>query len=325
MLEKPDLTKFLNATFSTNSQQHLATICAEHPQVASWLNHLLAKSMTHAVLDYQENRPNLKSAALATQVASSTGRLIAAEVKLSRRWQDLIAFFRALLALTLCSHSAEMANLMAQMVPELYKRLSTKDGKILAAVVENKPVYTDVPVFDIVVPDTAQPYIRTLRKSLGDSFTPANKLTRTFNCILTHAITLILSFSWTFFDEDTLPLFPDRLLGAKILFCPADYFPNATTLLKTLKTKGKVTLPDAGSTIPAPTNSTGVTKVTLWQRDEWLVGLLTHGNSGDSIVIASPTLDGHLSLWRLLADRSTPITADPLANLTLKTYLKHLS
>lgn len=317
----PSSAKFLAAAVNTDSRKYIAAICGEHPQVCLWLNHLLTKSLSHAVLDYNEDQIRVKSTVLATQVASSTGRLIKAEVKLSRRWQDVKAFFRALLALTLCSSTAKTADLMAHIVPELYKHLCSEDGQMLVAIVGDKPVYMGMPVFDIIVPETAQQHLSILRRNLGDSWTPPDKLARSFNAVLTQAINLIMSFSWTFFDENTLPLIPSRLLGANTLLCQADKFPNAATLLKRLRDKGWISLPTSGIVVAAPTNSAGVTKVTLWQRDQWLLGLLSHGNLGSSIVIASPTLDGHLSLWRLLADKSTPTAADPLANLALKTYL----
>lgn len=322
MTTKLSLADFLDIAVSADSRQYITDICAKYPQVTHWLEHLLAKSVTHALLDYKKGQPpRFKSTALITQVASSTGRLISAEVRLSRRWQDVNALFRALLAITLCSSIPEISDLMVHIVPELYNWLCSEDGQILVAVADDKPVYMNMPVFDMVVPNTAQPYLKILRQCLGDSWTPASKLARSFNAILTQAVNLIMSFSWIFFDESTLQLVPSRLLGARILLCPADKFPDVTMLLKGLRTEGWIPLPASGSVIEAPANSTGVTEITLWQRDEWLIGLLAHDNLGSSIVIASPTLNGHLSLWRLLADESTPIAADPLASLTLKTYL----
>ncbi|NLG85838.1 MAG: hypothetical protein GX489_01225 [Firmicutes bacterium] len=320
MSTQPNFAQLLDMAVANNSQQYIANICTQHPQVVHWLEHLLGKSISYAVLEYKDNYPQLKNTALAIQGASSTGRLIAAEVKLSRRWQDVVALFKVLLTLTLCSPSAEVANTLAYMVPELYRHLCSTDGRMLVAIVENKPVYMDMPVFDVIVPEKTQPYINILRRCLGDSWTPTHKLVRSFNTILTQAIWLVMSFSWLFFDEHTLHLVPTRLLGAKILLCPADNSPCTTTLINTLKTSSLTPLPLSGTISAAPFNNAGVTEVTLWQRDEWLAGLLTHGNCGSSIVITSPTLDGRLSLWRLLADRSTPIASDPLVNLALKTY-----
>lgn len=315
------LAKFLHTAASTDGQKYIASICAEHPQVGCWLHHFLAKSAAHSVLDYKEGAARVKSTGLLEQAARSTGRLIAAEVKLSRNWQDAKALFKALLTLTACSPAVEIANLMLATVPELYQLLCPQDGQLLVAVVDNKPVYMDMPVFDIIVPVADQLCLNVLRRSLNNSHTPARKLATSFNAALTRALGVILSFSWMFFDDSTLHLLPTRLLGSKILLCPADTFPDAAMLLKGLETRSTVTLPPAGITVPAPDNKIGVTQATLWQRDEWLLGLLAHGSAGTSMVIVSPTLHGHLSLWLLLAHASTPAAADPLANLTLSTYL----
>jgi hypothetical protein len=248
--------------------------------------------------------------------------LLDLDTDLSHNWQDTVALFKVLLTLTLCSPSARFTNTWADIVPELYRHLCTPDGRILVGIMNNKPIYMDMPVFDVIYPGIRQPYINILRQSLNDSGTPAHKLAQSFNTVLTQAIKLILSFSWVFYDEKTLSLIPSRLLGAKILLCPADS-PNTALSVQNLKAKADTPLALSGNTFPAPANSIGVTEVTLWERDEWLVALLTHGDFGKSVVITSETLNARLSLWRLLASSSTPIASDPLANLVFTSYRKY--
>ncbi|NMA54378.1 MAG: 27 kDa glycoprotein [Firmicutes bacterium] len=316
------LVKFINAATNARGKQYIQTIYAHHPQVARWFDHFLTKCASHSVLEYKDETVYIKNTCLLNRVAKSTGRLIAAEVKLGQCWQDARALFKVLLALTTCSPSKEITDLMIDIVPELYELLCHQDGQLLAALIDNKPVYMNMPVYDIISPRLDQRVLNILRGALNNYHTPADRLIRTFNAALTKALKTILAYAWIFFDNHTAHLQTTKLLGARILSCPADPFPGTTLLLKYLETLDGVVLPAGGITVPAPENKVGVNKLTLWRRDEWLLGLLSHNQAGASLVMASPSLSGYMSLWLLLAENLTRVSADPLTRLVLTSYFK---
>ena len=192
------LAKFLKIAATANGQEYILSIFNQHPQVPCWFHHFLSKCAAHSVLEYRDGGAYIRSSGLLTRAAQSTGRLIAAEVRLSRRWQDVRALFKALLTITVCSPNKEMVHLMVDIVPELYKLLRSQEGQLLVAIVDNKPVYMNMPVFDIILPRSDQQSLHILRQNLNNHHTPADKLAQSFNAALTRALKIILSFFWVF-------------------------------------------------------------------------------------------------------------------------------
>ena len=323
MPTNPSFERLLDIAVDTRCQQYIIDTCNSNPKVVAWIQHFLDKSVNCGILEYTNNHPSFRNTDLAIKIAGSTGRLIAAETRLSHNWQDTIALFKTLLTIALCAPSAELAYTLCCVGSEFYRNLCDPSGRVLVATAGNKPVYMELPVFDMVQPGTKQPYVDILRDRCSCSAeTPSHKLAQSFNAALNRAILLLLSFSWVFFDDFTIPLIPARLIGAKILLLPSIKFPAKSPFWDDDKhvVRSAPLLPLSGTSIHTPDNDIGVTKITLWQRDQWTVALLAHGDSGSSIVIASETIGSHLSLWRLLAEKGDPITADPLADLTFTTY-----
>jgi hypothetical protein len=310
-----------NGEVSVSGLPETSIALAERPRVKDWLQRFTTNVLVPAAENPESGVWRFPNKAVTMHLAERFGKKLEEYVKRLDAWEDLKALFELFTLLIIPFDDVQLAEALSLSVPMVYGAFARKDGRMLAGVAAGKPVYRRVVVLDEVTPENAGRFEAAFQRNAELKINTDTPETSAFfyNWLFRHFSACLLTMAWPFFDEHTLDVFPERLLGASLALAPRSASDTAETMRNALARRRYV-LPPTGVTVIPPENTAGVERLVVWERGGWVIGRLWHANDTASLVLACPSISVSISIWSMLAIKDKPVADDPLVALVADAY-----